>query len=264
MKLVESDNFHEYAADFFKLNADPPISISPTWARYLNPVTTSTNTTALAHILTAAGVWNTATTRRASPADTEVIVESILSALVTNAIGRTNYDRTLRWDLLKGVAYPSDIRHGSGASEWTREFIPKGNGLGLGGEAFFPPEADASTSKWDFIVKVQGYAYSPEGVSQVATMAVLGVYVLLVLGHLVYSVGTGWSSAGWGSPMEVAALALSSERPGAAGNTGAGIETARLFSERVRVREMEGSLEMVFGEGEKGGYNRVEVGRMYG
>ncbi|KAK0639811.1 hypothetical protein B0T16DRAFT_463448 [Cercophora newfieldiana] len=197
MKLVESDNFHEYAADFFKANTEPLISISSNWARYLNPITAfpspsssaskNTTTTALAHILTAAGVWNTA--RPALPSDTEVILESILSALVTNGIGRANYNRTLRWDLLKGFVNPSNIRQ-DGGGEWVREFIPKGNGLGPGGEAFLSPPSDEvnSTSEWDFIVKVQGYAYSPEGVSQIATMGVLGVYVLLVLAHLVYSV----------------------------------------------------------------------------
>jgi len=41
-------------------------------------------------------------------------------------------------------------------------------------------------------------------------MIVLGVYVLFVGGHVVWSVGTGWSSGGWAILSEVVALVLRS------------------------------------------------------
>jgi hypothetical protein len=64
---------------------------------------------------------------------------------------------------------------------------------------------------------------------------VLAVYILVVISHCCWSMYTGMSSAKWGSPSEIAALAFRSEPTDAFDYTGAGIKTITVYEENIKL-----------------------------
>ncbi|KAK1758871.1 hypothetical protein QBC47DRAFT_436150 [Echria macrotheca] len=229
-----------------------PIKITADWARFLNPAIAGSDSNAFAEITRSAGLWNT--THRVTNGEDyfiEPVMESILVTLIANGIARLGYDIRAVPDLSSDV----DVMQ--------EGLLPKGGGLGRGIDIFpVPPNPDQCT-KFEFRSDVYGYAYSPEGTTQLVFMAILGAYVLLVLVHFLWSLATGWTSAKWGSPPEVAALALHSAAPATLANTGAGIGTVSAFESRVQVKVKEGNLEMVFDDTEKG-HVRAKENEVYG
>ncbi|KAK5657598.1 hypothetical protein OQA88_3177 [Cercophora sp. LCS_1] len=222
------------------------VSVDAAWARYLNPTNPSTETTAVSEIMRSAGLWNSTSP---TPNDSwEPLVESILATLVANGMSRIGYSAELQMDDL-----------------FDREkMLPPGRGLGGGsGEAFTEPSNPSAFSKFNLFVHVEGYAYSPDGGTQVVTMAILGAYVFLVAVHFLWTLWTGWSSGPWGSPPEVAAIALQSSAPAALANTGAGIDTVKVFESRVQVKVLDGKLEMAFDDTGKPGHERAVENKAY-
>ncbi|KAH6627376.1 hypothetical protein F5144DRAFT_651715 [Chaetomium tenue] len=192
-------------------------------------------------ILGSAGMWNGS--GPAIPGYGEIIIENILTTLIANGIARTNYHAGVRWDLLKDPVNPVNLWRGGG---WTSEILPRGGGVGKGGQAFHDPTNTTGNSRFTLEVKAKGYAYSASGKTQLVVMVVLGTYVAVVVAHVAISLRTKWSPAVWGSPPEVAALALNSAPPAVFRNTGAGVWNLDVHRQTVRVRAVDGRLELVF------------------
>ncbi|KAK4216800.1 hypothetical protein QBC37DRAFT_385099 [Rhypophila decipiens] len=284
----------------------PPVKIQADWARYLNPSTpslsnSSSSSSALANILESSGLWHppSSTTGPAPFGFGEIIVENALTLLMASGLSRYAYTASLRLDLLKGPVDPTNLWDGG---TWASELLPnsKFGDMGPAGEAFNPPTEEelsaGSSSSFGLRIEVLGYAYSMQkGMTQMVSAMVLAVYIFLMVLHVLFTLSTGWSSGSWGSPPEVAALALRSRIPGPGGegsedgdglfkNTGAGIDKVRVYEEKCCVRVVgggggdrhgdgtgdgrrgHGHLEMVFRdrEGEKDQMGRVEENVSYG
>ncbi|EAQ88715.1 hypothetical protein CHGG_05334 [Chaetomium globosum CBS 148.51] len=240
LKIVDGWPQNYTNSGVFK-EAYQPVGIDPAWARYLNPSDPFTNSSALAQILASAGMWNGSWP--AMPGYDEIILENILTTLIANGIARANYHAGVRWDLLKDPVNPASLWSGGG---WTSEMLPRGGGVGKGGQAFHDPTDTTGNARFTLEVRAKGYAYSASGKTQLAAMVVLGTYVAVVVAHVAISLKTKWSSAVWGSPPEVAALALNSTPPAVFRNTGAGVWNVDVHRQTVRVRAVDGRLELVF------------------
>ncbi|KAH6838714.1 hypothetical protein B0T12DRAFT_400182 [Alternaria alternata] len=224
-----------------------PIRLSAKWAAYLNPVIgdldakNATDATVFSTLSSTAGLWTT--NPATEPVWYPIIVENILATLISNGIGRVNFGKTLVGTLV-GLDKPSNPWS---LGKWVHEILPKDGKLGYGGHAFNISKADADNAT-RFLLKVNilGYAYSPEGATQVAAMVALSLYILLVTCHISYSVITGYYSSSWGSPSELTALAMNSDHTSRLRNTGGGIETIDVFKEPVWVRLKDGRAQMVF------------------
>ena len=90
-------------------------------------------------------------------------------------------------------------------------------------------------------------------------MAVMFIYCILVLAHVVYLGVSGISSTAWDSTAEIVALAINSSPTEYLQNTCAGITGIKVFQTNVRVRTTSNGtghgghdhLELVFGGSEK-------------
>ena len=230
-------------------------TISSSWAALLNPRLSPINSTVFSRMASTAGVWNT--TRTSASYNYPFIVESILTLMVNNGMGRITYNASMA-GRLKG-ADPDDPWNGG---SWTTQMLPR-HGLGWGKSAFEidPATAELSTS-FTMFTTVKGYAWSYTGMLQKAAIATLLVYAAFATGHLIYSISTGWSSASWDTTPEIIALAINSRAPEQMQNTGAGIETINPMRQKVSIRYVDSRLEYVFGGAvDRGG--PVRPNRMY-
>lgn len=252
IKLVNGSPKSEFLNEGIFDPAHQPITIDPAWARYLNPSGPATNSTALEEILASAGLWGME--GPVTPGYREIVVESVLATLVANGIARSNYGAGIRWDLLKDPVDPSDLESGGA---WA-------DGLMREGRPFDDPADPAGSALFIGVLRVRGYAYTWRGKVSMITTVVLGVYIVVAVTHVVYSVGTGWSSASWGSPPDVVALALNSASSDAFRNTGTGIRTTGVHKERVAVGAVDGNLEMIFGDAERDRREVPVVNEEYG
>jgi len=109
---------------------------------------------------------------------------------------------------------------------------------------------------------VHGYAYSSGGPTQLAAIAVLIVYCLLAVFHIVNSLRSGLTSEAWDTAPELTILALNSEKSDAMYNTGAGIQSIRTMEQRVVVRSKNDCLELITGNASGSG-EVVKPGRLY-
>jgi hypothetical protein len=228
-----------------------PISLTAEWARYLNPtiLEPGRNSTVFSTLASTAGLWNSKP--RPNREWFPIIIENILATLVANGISRANFNSTTVGTLIE-----------PGFDAWASQILPKKGGLGGGGNIFVVSEEEKATAtEFKFEAQVLGYAYSPRGKTQVAAMTVLSAYVLLVLCHIGYSVITGWYSSGWGTTSELTALAMNSDPTDKLKNTGAGIETIQVFSEKVTIRLKDERLQMVFKDGDPG--QKIQAGKAY-
>jgi hypothetical protein len=234
------------------------VKLTTTWAQYLNPLVSGSdsNKTVFSTLASTAGVWSSTPSTHSQWFP--VIVENILAILVANGIGRASFNTTLA-GILVGQDDPSDPWS---MGDWVRQILPSDGRLGKGGNAFQISEDDKSNAtQFVFEAKVLGYAYSPQGKTQIAAMVVLSVYVLLVLCHIGYTAATGWYTSDWGSPSELTALAMNSHPTSKLKNTGGGIETIQVFREQVKIRVMDNRLQFVFDRNEVGG--GLEPGKAY-
>lgn len=214
---------------------------SAAWARYLNPALSNQNATAFSNIAATAGMWNTSLP--SAPYYFPAIVESILTTMVANGMARASYNASMV-TRLKGRG---GDRNQWNARGWYDYLFPRhlfGNGTSI---FDISPAEQAAATEFQMSAAAQGYAYSYKGALQQAAIAVLLLYVLLAVGHLAYSLSTGWTSTAWETLPEIAALAMNSRRTEVLHNTGAGIATVGVFEETVKVRARDANnLEFVF------------------
>jgi len=238
----------------FERQEQIPSFLTPPWRR--GP-TTYTDATVFSTLSSTAGLWTENPTTK--PVWYPIIVENILATLVSNGIGRVNLGKTLAGTLV-GLNSPSNPWS---LGKWVHEILPKDGKLGYGGHAFNISKPDAEdATKFVLKVNILGYAYSPEGATQIAAMVALSLYVLLVICHISYSVVTGYYSSSWGSPSELTALAMNSDPTNRLKNTGGGIETIDVFKEPVWVRLKDGRAQMVF-EDTCIATTKLELGKAY-
>lgn len=216
------------------------ITISESWARYLNPFVGNSNTT-LFNILMQETQFKLQ--QGGKPDEAEILIPALaLVMLTTNGLARLGWGSTLQGVVKRKGAYRDghlDIDY------W----------LSGKGDVF---EVDPIKSKnWtSFRVEssLEGYAYNTLTAPPKIALAIMMVYCLLVLGHTIYSGITGISSNCWDTIAEVTALAINSTPTAALRNTCAGISELHIFKLPVRIlvsRDEEGEgehLELVFGQ----------------
>lgn len=113
----------------------------------------------------------------------------------------------------------------------------------------------------------QGYGYNREGVTVQLSVAVLGLYCVMIVIFLTWSLLTGLTGSRWDSASEFFTLGLNSKKPTHLGCTSAGIDTLSTFRQLVSVRvNDEESLELIF-QDDPGTrtrkYTKVELNRAY-
>ncbi|KAI4283816.1 MAG: hypothetical protein L6R38_001898 [Xanthoria sp. 2 TBL-2021] len=215
-----------------------PITISESWARYLDPLIENMNTTLFNLLMQQTDYTNP---ERFLDSGVE-IVSTALAMLAANGLARTGWGSTLQGTVKT---------RGPGL-----EGLADGNyWLSGKGDVF---EVDPIKSKnWtSFRVEsnLEGYAYNTLTAPPKIAIAIMMVYCLLVLGHTIYSGITGISSNCWDTIAEVTALAINSTPTAALRNTCAGISELHIFKLPVRIlvsRDEEGEgehLELVFGQ----------------
>ena len=221
------------------------LGLSAAWAKYLNPIMVGQDRTIFSEMTKIAGMWNSSVTSHEE--NFEPIVEGILATLAVDGIARAGYNATML-GTLKGSKDQTDLWQGG----WGIEFLPK-KGMGDGGSAFVvDEEAKRAATMFTMRASVYGYAYSWNGTTQKAAVAILAVYILLALAHIVYSTYTGHSSNAWDSAPEIVALAVNSQPTKTMHNTGAGIHYSGVFKANVRVRAKGEYLKFVFDDTEDG------------
>lgn len=229
---------------------------SAAWAAYLNPLTSTgggPNTSNSSKIPLFGSLVESAL-----PADVDIplIIESTLATMLANGLARSSYNTSMIGTL-----------NGYNDSDpaWEEAFMPK-QALGFGGDPWNITEAQrAGATQFTMMAEALGYAYARQGAAQIAAIAVLLVYILLALSHMVYSLNTGNTSTAWDSSPEIAALALNSERTRQMPNTGAGIAHVDTFKEPVWIRATtDGRLQFVLADTRHGPHERrLVVGKEY-
>lgn len=238
-----------------------PVRLTSEWARYLNPtLDAGANSTVFASLARAAGLWNT--TKEASGVYRDIIIENILATMIANGIGRASYNTTLHLGFLKDPINTAMGQWVGGG--WEQEVLTKNGEVGKGGNAFNIPEAvQRQSTMIQMDALVTGYAYTSLGKTQKAAIAVLSAYVLLALSHILFSLVTGHSTTKWGSGAEMAALGVNSESAVELKNTGAGISTVGVFTERVKVEVKEEHVQMIFESTANSSSSTVEPNKEY-
>jgi hypothetical protein len=116
------------------------------------------------------------------------------------------------------------------------------------------------------ISTVTGLAYTTNGVPIKLALAVLPIYGIYALAHLLYAAIGSISSSRWESVAEVTALALASRPQEQLRNATAGITTIGLFREPVRIcTRPDGHLELAFHSNARKseGLGSIQLNRMY-
>ena len=216
----------------------PRTTITAEWANLLNPSIPTKNTTVFNEMVAAAGMWNSSLPSAAY--NYPFIIESILSTLVADGLARASYNTHMVGTLKSGP-------------DWFKDFLPEKVTISWGGDAFSVTDAErAKATMFTMRATANGYAYSRKEATQKAAIAVLITYVLLALGHVIYSGRTGWTSTTWDTMPEIAALAMSSSQSSRLHNTGAGIYTMRVYQENVKTRVRDQRVEFVFEDTREG------------
>ena len=242
-----------YGAD----NKWPSMTIDPIWAAFLNPTVGGSNLTVLDTMATSTGHFEPLS--NVTELDRICAIESILALMLVNGIARNGYNTTLMGDLI-GWDLSSDAPV---CGAWCTQMMPiGGKSMGDGGAIFTLDDTlKANATKLTMHASATGYAYSPNGFAQTAAIVILLIYSTAALAHWGFTIWSGESSSSWSKGAEVVALALNSRCPEELRNTGVGIETSRVFTERVRIMGRGDRTELVFGEGS--GQERVERNAWY-
>ena len=250
-------NLATYGAD----NTYPRILVDHEWAKYLNPVAKSDNSTAFQTMLKIANLWDSDQVEDYN--DAQHKVESLLATVIANALARRDYGRELAGNLLGDSGGLSDNRET--VAEWANQMMPShGRAMGPGGNAFNVSLSDQQNStKFTMHTTANGYAYSSQGSAAQFAMFVLFLHALLAVGHWIYMSWSKQSSSSWDSIAELVALAMNSRRSEVFENAGAGIDSADLFKNQTRVVEREGHLELLVGDSSARGAS-IKANDVYG
>jgi hypothetical protein len=113
----------------------------------------------------------------------------------------------------------------------------------------------------------RGYGYSYADVTVQLSLAVVGLYCLITVFYLAYTLLTGLAGSSWDSISELLMLGLCSPRPDHLKHISAGVATLSTFREPVSVRvNDEDSLQLVFDKDITTGkvrYRKVEHNKAY-
>lgn len=226
------------------------ITVSSQWANFLNPRLVGSNLTAFHTLLKTVPL---SYAKQWTKDDTFVspLMESIVSILVTNGLARTAVSAVPQ-GILKGCTSTEcseTCSDGDGA--WCREILPKKR-FGLGGDVYnLPPGTDTSKmAEFTAEIFIEGWAYNLQGKATKLSCIILAAYAALALLHISFTIWTGMSSQAWDTVAEIIALAMQSRPTDALQNTSAGITTATVFTQMVKVvqtGENGGHLELDFG-----------------
>lgn len=221
-------------------NSWPSISIEPEWARYLNPEIVDSNSTVFEMLATSAGLKDMSSI---PGSDTGYLIESILATMIVNGLTRRYYKDGIVGDL-EGWNFDSDKPT---CGSWCKQMMPLHGSMGDGGSVYTLDETtQQNATKFTMHAQATGYAYSPKGFTTILSMAVLFIYSLIVLIHWAYMIWAKESSNSWDSSSEIAALAMNSRPTDTLRNTGAGVETSRIFKQRVRIVSVGEQVEISF------------------
>ncbi|KAJ5272478.1 hypothetical protein N7478_007603 [Penicillium angulare] len=240
------------------ISALPRIHIDPRWAQYLNPSSSTDNSTLFGDMAAAAGIWaadSVGTTTKAEGRDVVDtyplyslhVLEAILAGMITNGLSTLNAKTTIQGTL----PGPENC-----STTWVDTFFPrKPSGLGRGAGTLWDMTGVDTTNMTRFTMTAtaNGYAYGLSGATSIASMVVLLVYCAMTIPHTVFVWWTGWTSSSWDSIPELVALALQSSPTDVLKNTGAGISTAAVFREKVQVLDVRRRLRLTFRDTEDGG-----------
>ena len=227
-------------------NTYPRIFVDHEWAKYLNPVARSDNSTAFQNMLKIANLWGS--DQADDYKDAQHKVESLLATVIANGLARRDYGRELAGSLL---GEPNGLSDNEAILvEWAEQMMPShGRPMGPGGNAFnITPSDQQNSTKFTMHTTANGYAYSSQGSAAQFAMFVLFLHALLAVSHWIYMSWSKHSSSSWDSIAELVALAMNSRRSEVFENTGAGIDSADLFKNQTRVVEREGHLELLVGD----------------
>ncbi|KAI4190427.1 MAG: hypothetical protein L6R41_000807 [Letrouitia leprolyta] len=221
-------------------NTWPAINIEPQWATYLNPQIGERDSTIFQMFTAAAGLRDMGSFNDST---TGYLIESVLAAMIVNGLARQNYKHGIIGEL-KGWDFDSD--HPTCGS-WCREMMPLHGSMGAGGSVYILDKSlQVNATKLTMRVKSTGYAYSPKGFTTILSIAVLLIYSCIVLTHWAYMIWVKESSSSWQSSSEIAALAMNSRPTEVLYNTGAGVETSKIFRQRVRIVSVGEKVELSF------------------
>ncbi|KJX97939.1 hypothetical protein TI39_contig452g00015 [Zymoseptoria brevis] len=190
----------------------------------------------------------------------EYATEMIIANMIVNGLSLMPY-KTASAGVLKGQI---DTQNQWSGGAWEDEILP-GNELGSGGQAVsLTPDEERSSTRFVMKTKANGYAYSYDRMTQKAAIAVLIVYCLLALVHVLYNLFFDPISSGtWDTVSELTAVSLNSDRSTYIENTGAGIHSKHSLKENAQVRVKDDDrLEIVFPD-TMGGSEIVVPGKAY-
>lgn len=190
------------------------VSISKDWAQLLTPTLHDLNISVLDVLMSSYG--------RDS-------VNQALDISVVNGMSQIGYNDVDYFDAIDEALYAEDVD-----KDWATGFITGGVGTNV---------FNASRSVMDsnyratFRAKIDGTAYSTEGISVKIALAVLFIYCTYIIGFIIFTlIYSGHYSGAWDSIAELTALAMLSQPTEKLQHTSAGIETAQLFKEPVNIR----------------------------
>ncbi|KAF2141513.1 uncharacterized protein K452DRAFT_319107 [Aplosporella prunicola CBS 121167] len=242
-KISYSDDWPNSMREGILRSSFPKITPRAAWARLLNPTINAINETAFGRMAKTAGLWDS--TESPDEAFNEVMVESMLTLMVLNGISRVRYNTTMT-GTAKGSNEVATGLENDLPTAFLKEFLPKSS-LGYGGHAFeLTATEQEHATKFTAHVVVEGYAYNRRSATQIAAMAVLLLYCIMALYHVLYTIKTGQTSNSWDTTPEVVALAMNSTRSEVLKNTGAGINTTEAFEHSVKIKSVGQRLEIVF------------------
>ncbi|KAG5657718.1 hypothetical protein KAF25_007751 [Fusarium avenaceum] len=176
------------------------VYLSPSFAKYLNPLDSNTNRTIIHEMLLNSGVWTDDGKGSKSPAH----LEAILGALAANGLGRSTPNVTA----ITTLADPD--------GEWWKSFMPQnGKVFGPGGSPYSVSEEDkARYFKTEMETWVTGFAFADNSLTMRGAMAVFYVYALLVILYSLWSIWSGITSSSWESASDILALTLAERSTG--------------------------------------------------
>ncbi|MCJ1268517.1 hypothetical protein MMC22_008405 [Lobaria immixta] len=227
------------------------INVTKEWAEFLNPFIPSLNVSVIDLLMQKQAFLD-------APGFT---AQTALSMLMVNGLSRSGFSRQLQGSV-KTVAQ-SDGFNSLDGNYWLS---------GKGDVFSVDPPQSKDWVKLRVDSSLQGYSYNTLGTPPKIAIAVLAIYCLFALTHVLYAGISGVSSTCWDSISEVTALAVNSTPTAALRNTCAGITGLQIFKLPVRVlvkqdEEGEGEhLELVFGNCDKTEMenNVIKPNRVYG
>ena len=230
-----------------------PITIASTWADLLSSPMRNTSST----------IFNQLMQQQLFQGKASTTASVVLSGMIANGLARIGFSSTLQGDLKTKSASKDNSTQIDG-DYW----------LSGKGDVFNVNASEAvDWTKLYMTSTLQGNAYNTIGIPPKTAIAILMVYCMVAICHVVYAGWTGISSSSWDSIAELTALAMNSMPTTYLRNTCGGISEMHIFKLPVRIlaakdEEGEGEhLELVFGEipdGKECKQSSIEPNRAYG